>query len=101
MNEKLFCNIKKIQMQLLNIFHAAETYFKKYVSEGEESIKLFLKVAGILLSIVVLIKWLSVGTIIIVILLCSWIWVLNRNSTDIKKEEGRNDEENTENCNSS
>ena len=100
MNEKLFCNIKKIQMQLLNIFHAAETYFKKYVSEGEESIKLFLKVAGVLLSIVVLIKWLSVGTIIIFILLCSWIWVCNRHPT-IKKEKRRNDEENTENCNSS
>lgn len=86
MNE-LFFKIKRIQTQLLIIFRKLETYFKKYVSEGEESIQYFLKVAGVLLVIVVLIKWLSIGTIIIVILLCSWIWVCNRHPTDIKKKE--------------
>jgi hypothetical protein len=55
--------------------------------------------AGVFLAIVVLIKWLAIGTILFMILLCSWIGVcLNRHPTDVKKEESRSDEKNTKNC---
>ena len=96
MNDKLLDNLKKIQSQLQTIYNKVETYFRKYIYEGRESIfKPFFKVAGILLGIVILIKFLSPGLLILVVLLCAGLWIyLDQHSTaDNKNEERRNDGE--------
>ena len=96
MNDKFLDNLKKIQAKLQTIYTKVETYFRKYIYEGRESIfKPFFKVAGILLGIVILIKFLSPGLLILVVLFCSGMWIyLDRHSTaDNKTEERRDNEE--------
>ena len=96
MNDKFLDNLKKIQSQLQTIYNKVETYFKKYIYEGRESIfRPFFKVAGILLGTVILIKFLSPGLLILVVLFCSGMWIyLDRHSTaDNKTEERREDVE--------
>ena len=92
MNDKFLDNLKKIQAKLQTIYTKVETYFRKYIYEGRESVfKAFFKVAGILLGTVILIKFLSPGLLILVVLFCSGMWIyLDRHN---KNEERRDDEE--------
>ena len=90
MNKDLLETLKRIQIEILNLLKEVKNCMKKYIGRDQVALLApFLKVAGILLVVVVVIKLLAMGTMLLMILLCAGVWLyLTRQKTDNDREDG-------------
>jgi len=90
MDKDLLDTLKRIQIELLNLLKEVKNCMKKYIGKDQVAlIPPFLKVAGILLVVVVVIKLLAMGTMLLMILLCAGVWIyLSRQKSGNDREDG-------------
>jgi len=91
MDKNLLDTFRRIQVELLNLFKELRNWMKKHITKEQEPfLSPFFKVTGILLAVVILIKWLSMGTLMLIIVLFAGLWIYfnRRESTDDREIEG-------------